>query len=575
MWDSSSFELGKFLQSLPLSDGGSIAALSRVKSHMEVWWIAANGSVQNAYFWETQQPLWQRHELAPPGSADPFGGIAAVTRRPDHMEVWWVSPTGSIEGLYWYDNAGRWSRFQLATNGSAAAKSAICAQSRLPTHMNVWWIGPEGSIEACFWVDGSTGLTPIPWTRYQIAVKGSAAVESSLTGVSRIPGSEEIWWQSPQGSVEAAYWYDNQPWRRYQIAPAGSVAIGSGMKAISRLPNVMDLFWIDPYGSVQGSYLIANVTSWTRFGLAPAGSAGLKSGLTAVSRKSNTEAVWWIGPAGQVVEGYWYEGYQPGWRTFTIGPQGSALTNGKIVSLSRMENYMQIWYQSSSGNLDTWSLFSDIPPPPPSERRWRTKFKLYMLNTLGDKKHKFNFYTDKWSGIEDTFELPTNTIFVDDDNPFGRYITESRGDKVIENGFGELPPAPGYGGRVGSPDGNGSFTTGLADGVHSGGYTIRLLGDRDWNRYDLSPRQITDFFDTMHTMGRCPDGILPETAIGRDGKETSLEELKRIAESGSFSNTDYATITVRIIDINMYERRDEISGEKNYPPDGRKRPIIR
>ncbi|EEM32055.1 hypothetical protein bthur0003_54400 [Bacillus thuringiensis serovar thuringiensis str. T01001] len=34
---------------------------------MEVWWIGANGSVQDAYWYEGSQ--WKQFELAPAGSA--------------------------------------------------------------------------------------------------------------------------------------------------------------------------------------------------------------------------------------------------------------------------------------------------------------------------------------------------------------------------------------------------------------------------------------------------------------------------------------------------------------------------
>jgi len=30
----------------------------------------------------------------------------------------------------------------------------------------------------------------------------------SLVAVSRIPNSMELWWTGPDGSVQAAYWYD-------------------------------------------------------------------------------------------------------------------------------------------------------------------------------------------------------------------------------------------------------------------------------------------------------------------------------------------------------------------------------
>ncbi|MEH2009651.1 hypothetical protein, partial [Nostoc sp.] len=44
-----------------------MTAVSRTPNSMEVWWIAANGSIQDAYWYEGSQ--WQRFELAPAGSA--------------------------------------------------------------------------------------------------------------------------------------------------------------------------------------------------------------------------------------------------------------------------------------------------------------------------------------------------------------------------------------------------------------------------------------------------------------------------------------------------------------------------
>ena len=57
--------------------GKKIAAVSRVRNTMEIWWIASNGSVQAA-FWYVGQDGWRRYELAPAGSASNTGGIAAV-----------------------------------------------------------------------------------------------------------------------------------------------------------------------------------------------------------------------------------------------------------------------------------------------------------------------------------------------------------------------------------------------------------------------------------------------------------------------------------------------------------------
>ncbi|MGW2891833.1 hypothetical protein ACWDDN_42325, partial [Streptomyces griseoruber] len=96
--------------------------------------------------------------------------------------------------------------------GSAATSGGISAVSRIPNSMELWWVSPNGSVEGAYWYDGSS------WQRYQIAGPGSAATSGGITAVSRIPNSMELWWVSPNGSVEGAYWYDGSSWQRYQIA---------------------------------------------------------------------------------------------------------------------------------------------------------------------------------------------------------------------------------------------------------------------------------------------------------------------------------------------------------------------
>ncbi len=62
---------------------------------MELWWIGEDGSVQDAFWYESAQ--WQRFELAPAGSESPNSGISAVSRIPNSMELWWIGGYGSIE----------------------------------------------------------------------------------------------------------------------------------------------------------------------------------------------------------------------------------------------------------------------------------------------------------------------------------------------------------------------------------------------------------------------------------------------------------------------------------------------
>jgi hypothetical protein len=88
--------------------------------------------------------------LAPGGSASPFGGITSVSRIPASMEVWWIGANGSVQDAFWYEG-GQWNRFELARAVSGSPRGAVAAVSRIPGSMEVWWIGAHGSVQDDFW----------------------------------------------------------------------------------------------------------------------------------------------------------------------------------------------------------------------------------------------------------------------------------------------------------------------------------------------------------------------------------------------------------------------------------------
>jgi hypothetical protein len=67
---------------------------------MEIFWTGANGSVQDAFWYEGNQ--WIRFELASAGNAA-GNGMAALSRIPNSLEVWWSHPNGSIHDSFWYE----------------------------------------------------------------------------------------------------------------------------------------------------------------------------------------------------------------------------------------------------------------------------------------------------------------------------------------------------------------------------------------------------------------------------------------------------------------------------------------
>src|SRR6202044_2821748 len=93
-------------------------------------------------------------EIAPAGSAAQ-GAVTAVARTPDHLDVFWVGPDGSV-GSTWggaHANNGAWNAaFEIAP--AKAAQGAVTAVARTPDHLDVFWVGPDGSVGSTWWDAG-------------------------------------------------------------------------------------------------------------------------------------------------------------------------------------------------------------------------------------------------------------------------------------------------------------------------------------------------------------------------------------------------------------------------------------
>ncbi len=79
------------------------------------------------------------------------------------------------------------------------------------------------------------------WQHFELAPAVSAG--GRITAVSRIPGSMEVWWVGPNGSVQDANYYDGSGWHRFQLAPAGSASPNGPITAVSRIPGSMEVWW--------------------------------------------------------------------------------------------------------------------------------------------------------------------------------------------------------------------------------------------------------------------------------------------------------------------------------------------
>jgi hypothetical protein len=292
-----------------------VAAVSSEPGALDVFWIRPDGMVfVNARNPHYNQGNWNNPiPIAPhPGSADVRSGVAAVSRMPGAIDVFWIRPDGMVfvnarnPGF----NQGNWNNpIPIAPHpGNADPRSGVAAVSSLPGSVDVFWVRPDGMVfNNSLYPNLNNGNwnNPIP-----IAPNpGSANPSSRIAAVSREPGAIDVFWVRPDGMVFVNArnpHFNNGNWNNPIpiTSNPGSADVRSGVAAVSRVFSTIDVFWVSPQGSVMWSYLNPYIHqgSWSApESITPVGSADPASPITATSRGVNAVDVFWVSPAGAMM----------------------------------------------------------------------------------------------------------------------------------------------------------------------------------------------------------------------------------------------------------------------------------
>jgi hypothetical protein len=238
--------------------------LARRRDHLDLFWAGRDGSVRSTWWdanvaggsWDIGRVM----SLSGPDEAA-VGTPSVVARTPDHLDVFWLSGDGQIRSTWW-DAAvagGAWPAGRAFTvPGSGTSMSAPTVVARTPDHLDVFWVDPNGSVKSTWW-DASTG-----WNgggSIDITAPG-AATGAPITVVARATDHMDVFWINPDGSVSSTWWDAHEdsggwPWSRVFGVTAPSTAVGGMLGVIARSPSSMGVFWVQADGSLR-------MTSWDR-----------------------------------------------------------------------------------------------------------------------------------------------------------------------------------------------------------------------------------------------------------------------------------------------------------------------
>jgi hypothetical protein len=348
------------------AEPGSLSVVARLPFHLDVFWVGPDGAVHSAW-WDANanNGFWNPpFAIAGPGSAA-WGTIAAVSRLAEHIDVFWIGCDGSVQSAWWDQNAnkGLWnSPFAIAGPGSAQPTTPAVV-ARLPYHLDLFWLGTDGSVQSAWWDNNvNRGFWNPPFV---IAGPGSAD-PGSLSAVARLPYQLDVFWVGSDGSMQSTWWdqnYNRGIWNPpFAITGPGVVEPGS-LSAVARLPYHLDVFWLGSDGSVQSAWWDQNVSNgaWNpHFTVSLPGRAaglvpplGLASGV-AVARLPYHLDLFWVAADGSVTSTWWDQNANNGaWNPcFTIAGPGSA-EPGSITALARLPNYLDVFWVASDGSVQS------------------------------------------------------------------------------------------------------------------------------------------------------------------------------------------------------------------------------
>jgi hypothetical protein len=214
-----------------------------------------------------------------------YGIVSVVSRVPDHLDLFWVDAYGNINSTWWdeYFGGGRWSPiFSLGTlqpsnllggGPSDALVRGIAAISREPDHLDLFVVGLDNQIWSTWW---DWRLDQGRWHDwFQVmpdansfvtggASNGPIAVTAQNSGLLDLfaPNGRDA------GNIWGAYW-DGQ-WHPWQRIPLGGTTPDTGqVVALATPPDRIDVLtamggYVQQMRRIQGLW-----GSWGRVGNSP------------------------------------------------------------------------------------------------------------------------------------------------------------------------------------------------------------------------------------------------------------------------------------------------------------------
>ena len=189
-----------------------IVALARTPTHMDVFWVGPDGAIGSTWWDSAPGCSWGDHQpfpITPPGAAGAGSGLTAVSRSADQLDVFWVGPDGGVGSTWWNAAPGSsWGDHQpfgIAPPGAARLGAGMASVARTAQHLDVFWVTPDGSVGSTWW-DAAPGCNWGDHQPFGVAPAGAVGDLENLAAVARSAEHLDVFWVGPDRAIGTTWW---------------------------------------------------------------------------------------------------------------------------------------------------------------------------------------------------------------------------------------------------------------------------------------------------------------------------------------------------------------------------------
>ena len=229
-----------------------VAAVARMPEQIDLFRIGFDGAVYGTW-WQPDAEGWRRWYMLHGETRFPSDSyVTAIARRPDHLDLFAVGPNNAVWSCYWHADAENWRPwFPLFPQWTFRADQPIAAVARRPEHIDLFAMGYDGSVWTAWW-DSASGWHE--W--YPVRPELHFDPQATVTAVARRPDHMDLYVKAADGVVWSTYYHEDaegwRPW--YSIHPEVRFAPARPLAALSRYAEQLDVFEIDAAGAVVSTY---------------------------------------------------------------------------------------------------------------------------------------------------------------------------------------------------------------------------------------------------------------------------------------------------------------------------------